>query len=111
MSAAYRTGTRAAISGHPSTELFTANRPKGIKVPIALEELGVPHELKKIALGSADLRAAEYLPINPSEKMPAIRHHTGTAVPVTVFESGAVLLYLAEACGGLLGTRPWPDRA
>ncbi len=87
-------------------ELFTANTPNGIKVPIALEELGVPYVLKTIKLGSTDLRTAEYLRINPNAKIQAIRHHNGGAVPVTVFESGAILLYLAEAYGGLSGTTP-----
>ena len=87
-------------------EVFTANTPNGIKVPIALEELGVPYELRKIALGSADLRSAEYLRINPNAKIPAIRHHGDGDAPVTVFESGAILLYLAETFGGLLGTAP-----
>lgn len=87
-------------------EVFTANTPNGIKVPIALEELGVSYELRKIALSSADLRSAEYLRINPNAKIPAIRRHDGIDVPVTVFESGAILLYLAEAFGGLLGTAP-----
>lgn len=87
-------------------ELFTANTPNGIKVPIALEELGVPYVLRKIELGSADLRSAEYLRLNPNAKIPAIRHLDGGKVPVTVFESGAILLYLAEAYGGLLGTTP-----
>ncbi|UYV15413.1 glutathione S-transferase family protein [Porphyrobacter sp. ULC335] len=87
-------------------EVFTANTPNGIKVPIALEELGVPYDLRTIALGSADLRSAEYLRINPNAKIPAIRHLNGGDGPVTVFESGAILLYLAEAFGGLLGTAP-----
>lgn len=87
-------------------EVFTANTPNGIKVPIALEELGVPYELRKIALGSPELRSAEYLAINPNAKIPAIRHHEGGNEPVTVFESGAVLLYLAETFGGLMGTTP-----
>ncbi|WP_421838251.1 glutathione S-transferase family protein [Novosphingobium sp.] len=87
-------------------EVFTANTPNGIKVPIALEELGVPYELKTIALGSGELRSAEYLRINPNAKVPAIRHRDGTAAPVTVFESGAILLYLAQGFGGLLGTAP-----
>ena len=87
-------------------EIFTANTPNGIKVPIALEELGVPYELRKIAMGSADLRSAEYLRINPNAKIPAIRHQAGGDAPVTVFESGAILLYLAETFGGLLGTVP-----
>ena len=87
-------------------EVYTANTPNGIKVPIALEELGVPYELRKIALGSADLRSAEYLRINPNAKIPAIRHHDGGDAPVTVFESGAILLYLAQKFDGLLGTAP-----
>lgn len=87
-------------------EVFTANTHNGIKVPIALEELGLAYELKKIALGSAELRSADYLRINPNSKIPAIRHHSGGEAPVTVFESGAILLYLAETFGGLLGEMP-----
>jgi GST-like protein len=87
-------------------EVFTANTPNGIKVPIALEELGVPYTLTKMALGSPELHAADYLRINPNARIPAIRHQTGSDAPVTVFESGAVLLYLAETFGGLIGTTP-----
>lgn len=87
-------------------ELFTANTPNGIKIPIMLEELGVSYALKQIALGSPDLHSAEFLLINPNAKIPAIRHHDGGSVPVTVFESGAILLYLAEAFGALSGTTP-----
>jgi GSH-dependent disulfide-bond oxidoreductase len=87
-------------------ELYTANTPNGIKIPIALEELDVPYDLRMMALGSADLRSADYLLINPNAKIPAIRHLTDDATPVTVFESGAILLYLAQAFGGLLGTTP-----
>ena len=93
---------------HAMIEVFTANTPNGIKVPIALEELGVPYDLRKIALGSADLRSAEYLRINPNAKIPAIRHLNGSDAPVTVFESGAILLYLASKTGKLL---PKSDRA
>ena len=87
-------------------EVFTANTPNGIKVPIALEELGVPYELRIIALGSPDLRSVEYLAINPNAKIPAIRHHDGSDAPITVFESGAILLHLAQTFGGLLGITP-----
>ena len=87
-------------------EVYTANTPNGIKVPIALEELGVPHAIRKMALGSPDLRSAEYLQINPNARIPAIRHHDGGDTPVTVFESGAILLYLAQTFGGLMGTTP-----
>jgi GSH-dependent disulfide-bond oxidoreductase len=87
-------------------EVFTANTPNGIKVPIALEELGLGYQLRTIALGSAELRSADYLRINPNSKIPAIRHHSGGDAPVTVFESGAILMYLAELSGGLLGESP-----
>jgi GSH-dependent disulfide-bond oxidoreductase len=87
-------------------EVFTANTPNGIKVPIALEELGVAYELRPMALGSADLQSAEFLRINPNAKIPALRHDIGSNAPVTVFESGAILLYLAETFGGLMGKSP-----
>ncbi len=87
-------------------QVFTANTPNGIKIPIALEELGVHYQLKKIALGSNDLRSTEFLQINPNAKIPAIRHHDGGDEPVTLFESGAILLYLAETFDGLLGETP-----
>lgn len=87
-------------------ELYTANTPNGIKIPIALEELAVPYDLRKLDLGSADLRSADYLLINPNAKIPAIRHLADDAPPITVFESGAILLYLAQAFNGLLGATP-----
>lgn len=87
-------------------QVLTANTPNGIKIPIALEELGVHYQLKKIALGSDDLRSTEFLQINPNAKIPAIRHNNGGDEPVTLFESGAILLYLAETFDGLLGETP-----
>jgi GSH-dependent disulfide-bond oxidoreductase len=87
-------------------ELFTANTPNGIKIPIALEELGIPYLLTKIELGSDILQSDEYLRINPNAKIPAIRHRKGELEPVTVFESGAILFYLGQTFGGLLGTTP-----
>lgn len=87
-------------------ELFTANTPNGIKVPIALEELGVPYTLRNMPMGSPAFRSDEFLLINPNGKIPAIRHLDAGYAPVTIFESGAILLYLAETFGGLLGTSP-----
>lgn len=84
-------------------ELFTTSTPNGIKVPIALEELGVAYSLRKMPMGSPDFRSAEFLAINPNGKIPAIRHHDGASAPVTLFESGAILLYLADTFGGLSG--------
>jgi len=84
-------------------DVFTANTPNGIKVPIALEELGVPYSLRNMPMGSPEFRSAEFLSINPNGKIPAIRHHDGSNAPVTVFESGAILLHLADTFGGLAG--------
>jgi GSH-dependent disulfide-bond oxidoreductase len=87
-------------------EVYTANTPNGIKVPIVLEELGVPYTIRRMAMGSPDLRSADYLQINPNARIPAIRHHDAGDTPVTIFESGAILLYLAQTFGGLMGTTP-----
>ncbi len=88
-------------------ELFTADTPNGIKIPIALEELGRPYKVRLMKLGSAELRSAEFAQVNPNGKIPAIRYPDGEGgAPVTVFESGAILLHLAEAFGGLLGATP-----
>lgn len=85
-------------------ELFTANTPNGVKIPIALEELGAPYEVRFVTPGSAELKSSEYAQINPNAKIPAIRYLDGeTGERVTVFESGAILLHLAERFGGLLG--------
>jgi GST-like protein len=88
-------------------DLYTANTPNGIKIPIALEELGVPYRLHRLSLGSGELRSQEYLRINPNAKIPAIVDDAEPGQPpVTVFESGAILLHLADKYGGLIGRAP-----
>ena len=86
--------------------VYTANTPNGIKIPIALEELGVDYKLIKLDLASKEQKTAEFLEINPNGRIPAIvddevldEHRN----PLTIFESGAILLYLAEKYEGLLG--------
>lgn len=86
-------------------ELFTADTPNGIKIPIALEELGLPYQVRLMTLGSAELRSPAFAGVNPNGKIPAIRYRDeASGQPVTVFESGAILLHLAEMSGDLLGT-------
>jgi GST-like protein len=80
-------------------QLYAAGTPNGKKVPIFLEELGIPYELHKLDLGKGDQLKPEYLAINPNGKIPALVDPEG---PVTVFESGAILIYLAEKHGKLL---------
>jgi GST-like protein len=88
-------------------ELFTADTPNGIKIPIALEELGAPYVVRLLKLGGEELRSAEFAAVNPNAKIPAIRCHSSDGgPPITVFESGAILLHLAETFGGLLGATP-----
>lgn len=88
-------------------DLYTAATPNGIKIPIALEELGVPYVVHRMDMGSAAFRDPAFLAINPNGKIPAIRHRDMPAGgEVTLFESAAILIHLAETFGGLMGTNP-----
>lgn len=81
-------------------DLYTAATPNGYKISIALEELGLPYELRALDLGRGEQKEPWFLEINPNGRIPAIvdRDEDGFAV----FESGAILVYLAEKAGRLL---------
>ena len=84
-------------------DLYTWTTPNGRKASIMLEEIGLPYAVHPINIGKGDQHAPEYLRINPNNKIPAIVDHDGPGgLPITVFESGAVLIYLAEKTGRLL---------
>jgi GST-like protein len=83
-------------------DLYTAATPNGWKASIALEELELPYEVHALNLGAAEQKRPEYLAINPNGRIPAIVDRD--AGDFAVFESGAVLLYLAEKTGRLLPT-------
>ena len=83
-------------------ELFTAATPNGFKVSIALEEMGLPYEVRRISLRDNEQKQDWYLAINPNGRIPAIIDHD--ADDFAVFESGAVLVYLAEKTGQLMPT-------
>ena len=86
-------------------DVFTANTPNGIKIPIALEELGLPYQVHMVALDAGAQRSPEFLAINPNGRIPAIVDRLAdSAVDLPVFESGAILLHLADTYGGLIGT-------
>jgi len=85
-------------------ELFTAATPNGHKVSIALEELGLPWSLRVIDLARGEQKQDWFLAINPNGRIPAIVDHD--AGGFTVFESGAILIYLAEKAGRLLPADP-----
>jgi glutathione S-transferase/GST-like protein len=83
-------------------DLYTAATPNGHKVSIALEELALPYTLKVLDLSKAEQKTPEFLAINPNGRIPAIVDRG--ADDFAVFESGAILIYLAEKTGKLLPT-------
>ena len=85
-----------------SIELFTASTPNGIKASIALEELNIPYVARAIDLGAQEQKEDWFLAINPNGRIPAIIDHDNDGF--TVFESGAILIYLARKAGQLLGS-------
>jgi glutathione S-transferase len=88
---------------------YTANTPNGVKLTIALAELGLERgsdfTLKILKLSEKEQKQPDFLAVNPNGRIPAIVHHT-EGRDIRVFESGAVLLYLAETFGGLLPADP-----
>jgi GST-like protein len=85
-------------------ELLTARTPNGYKVSIALEELGLPYTVRSIALGKNEQKEPWFLEINPNGRIPAIVDHGNG--DFAVFESGAILIYLAEQTGKLMSQEP-----
>jgi glutathione S-transferase len=81
-------------------ELYTASTPNGHKASCTLEELGLPYEVHAIDLSSGAQRSASYLAINPNGRIPAIVDRSEDNL--SVFESGAIMVYLAEKAGRLL---------
>jgi len=91
-------------------ECYYASTPNGHKATILLEELGVPYELKFIRIGRGDQFKPEFLEISPNNKIPAIVDPEGPdGQPISIFESGAILRYLAEKFGKFYGTS-WRER-
>tara|TARA_R110002049_G_scaffold117332_6_gene270768 strand:- start:437 stop:1135 length:699 start_codon:yes stop_codon:yes gene_type:complete len=85
-------------------QLYSFPTPNGVKVSIALEEMGIPYEAHKVTLSDADVKSDEFLSLNPNNKIPAIIDPDGPdGAPIGLFESGAILIYLAEKSGQLIG--------
>lgn len=85
-------------------ELYYWPTPNGWKISIALEEMGLPYEVKLINIGAGEQFAPEFLKISPNNRMPAIVDPDGPdGAPISVFESGAILQYLARKTGQFYG--------
>ncbi|MDU8944440.1 glutathione S-transferase family protein [Ovoidimarina sediminis] len=85
-------------------QLYSFPTANGVKVSIALEEMGIEYEPHRVTLADSDVKSEAYLKINPNGKIPAIIDPDGPdGAPIRVFESGAILIYLAEKTGKLLG--------
>ena len=85
-------------------DLHFAATPNGWKITIALEELGLPYTVRPVDLGTGEQFAPGFLAISPNNRIPAIVDHAPAdgGGPLSVFESGAILLYLAEKTGRLM---------
>lgn len=84
-------------------QLYSLPTPNGVKVSILLEETGLPYEPHLVDFGSNDQMSPEFLSLNPNNKIPAIIDPNGPdGAPLPLFESGAILIYLAEKSGRFL---------
>jgi len=93
---------------HPDRlQLYSLNTPNGVKVSIMLEESGLPYEPHLVDITRGDQKTPEFLSLNPNGKIPAILDPDGPGgTPLALFESGAILIYLAEKTGRFLPADP-----
>jgi GSH-dependent disulfide-bond oxidoreductase len=93
---------------HPDRlQLYSLPTPNGVKVSILLEELGLPYEPHLVRFDANDQLTPEFLSLNPNNKIPAILDPQGPGgLPLALFESGAILIYLAEKTGRFLPQDP-----
>lgn len=100
--------TRKWPAQHPERlQLYSLPTPNGVKVSIMLEEIGLPYEPHLVSFDSNDQFSPEFLSLAPNNKIPAILDPDGpNGHPLPLFESGAILIYLAEKTGQLLSSDP-----
>jgi len=100
--------TRKWPARHPGRiQLYSLPTPNGIKVSAMLEETGLPYEPHLVDFGSDDQLSPEFLSLNPNNKIPAIIDPNGPGgEPLPLWESGAVLIYLADKSGRFLSAEP-----
>ena len=100
----YPINQRWPASNPDILQLYSYPTPNGVKISIALEEMGIEYEPHLVQLSDADVKSPEFLSLNPNNKIPAIIDpNSPDGKPISLFESGAILLYLAEKSGKLLG--------
>jgi|TARA_B100001964_G_scaffold59727_1_gene67795 GST-like protein len=88
-------------------DLYFWPTPNGWKITIMLEELGLPYKVIPVEIGKGDQFKPEFLAISPNNKMPAIVDLDGPdGEPISIFESGAIMIYLAEKTGKLMPADP-----
>ena len=90
--------------------LYTWGTPNGRKLTIMMEELGVPYKLHPVNIGKDEQFAPDFLKISPNNKIPAIVDDEAEGGPLSIFESGAIMIYLADKYGQFLakdGTERW----
>ncbi|CBW75644.1 Glutathione S-transferase (EC 2.5.1.18) [Mycetohabitans rhizoxinica HKI 454] len=113
----YRTGRRKRARAGPAhggrasisdmIDVYSWATPNGHKVHIMLEELALPYTVHAVDIGAGDQFKPEFLAISPNNKVPAIVDHEGPGgKPIALFESGAILIYLAEKTGKFLPADP-----
>jgi GST-like protein len=88
----------------PDILLYTAPTPNGWKASVMLEELGVPYEARPVKLAGREQKEPAYLKINPNGRIPAIVDRANG--DFAVFESGAILIYLARKCSRWRASAP-----
>ena len=93
---------------HPDRlQLYSLPTPNGVKVSIMLEETGLPYEAHRVSFDTQDQLSPEFLSLNPNNKIPAILDpHGPGGQPLALFESGAILVYLADKTGQLMPQDP-----
>ena len=100
--------TRRWPAEHPDRlQLYSRNTPNGVKASIMLEEIGLPYEPHFVDISKNETWIPEFLSLNPNGKIPAIIDPDGPGgKPLALFESGAILLYLADKTGQLISADP-----
>jgi len=100
--------TRKWPAKHPDRiQLYSLDTPNGVKVSIMLEECGLPYEPHRVDFAKNEQKSPEFLSLNPNGKIPAILDPDGPGkTPMALFESGAILMYLASKSGKFIPRNP-----